>query len=108
MVAAFAVADDSDNPFEHEAPVSSRLQRTASIRAVDDKGNYYDVDHFIEHLDGLAAKLGDRADAADDGPAIRICRVNRQPAKQIDDGTYEVIATGLKLRRVTRSASAAG
>ncbi|MFT4103134.1 MAG: hypothetical protein QM674_19290 [Burkholderiaceae bacterium] len=88
--------------------MSFRLERTASIRAVDDKGNYYDVDHFIEHLDGRTGRLDDRTGKANDDPAVRICRVNRQPAKQIDDGTYEVIATGLKLRRVTRAAAVTG
>ncbi len=86
--------------------VSTLLQRTASIRAVDDKGNYYDVDHFIEYLEANPGKSGDRLGARDGGPAVRTWRVNRQPAKQIDDGTYEVIGTGLKLRRVTRGSSA--
>lgn len=85
--------------------VSTLLQRTASIRAVDDKGNYYDVDHFIEYPGTNGTKQGDRLSALERGPAVRTCRVNRQPAKQIDDGTYEVIATGLKLHRVTRGSS---
>ena len=78
-----------------------QLERIRSIRAVDDTGNYYDVDHFVEYLI-------DQAAGADGPRTASLVRVNRQDAKQLDESTYEVLATGLRLRRVSaRSQNAA-
>lgn len=74
--------------------VEPSYQRIASIRVVDEVGVYFDVDCFSEVLSADRPKpVGDTARYA--------LRVNRQAAKQIDDSTYEIIATGKRLRRVS-------
>lgn len=71
-----------------------KLERTSSIRAVDEAGVYYDVDFFAEISDDLAEFMNGKA------PSYAL-RVNRQAAKQLDEMTYEIIATGVRLRRVS-------
>lgn len=65
--------------------------RAASIRAVDQAGEYFDVDVFAQSADFDPSET-DKLDY----------RVNRQPARQTSEGCFFVPGTGQVLRPVSK------